>query len=134
MMMGEALRLAQLEVLGAAPRCDVDDAGSLIHGHLVPRHDPVLDPEPGSRSSKGPRKRQPTMVLPGRRLGRTVVGVAVDRHPLAVGSPPVLLVGVDRRRHVGREVHGVVVQTTSDSPSRSSSGSRTNRDGSVFSW
>jgi hypothetical protein len=35
-------RLAQLEVLGAAARGDVDDAGPLLLADLVPRHDDVL--------------------------------------------------------------------------------------------
>ena len=35
-------RLAELEVLGAAARGDVDDAGPLVLADLGPRHDPVL--------------------------------------------------------------------------------------------
>ena len=33
----------QLEVLGARPRRDVNDAGALVERDLVPRNDPVHD-------------------------------------------------------------------------------------------
>ena len=51
----QALALAQLEVLAAAARRDVDDAGSLLERDLVPGDDPVLDVarEAGS-SANGP--------------------------------------------------------------------------------
>ena len=40
---GEAVLLAEREVLLAAARRDVDDAGALLVGDLVPRDDAVLD-------------------------------------------------------------------------------------------
>ena len=58
----QAERLAELEVLGAAARRDVDDAGALVLADLVPGHDPVLVAGLGcerrrwtaGRSSNGP--------------------------------------------------------------------------------
>ena len=39
----QVVRLAEVEVLGAAARRDVHDPGALVHRHLVPADDAVLD-------------------------------------------------------------------------------------------
>ena len=39
---GQPERFAELVVLGAGARCDVDDARPLVLADFVPRHDPVL--------------------------------------------------------------------------------------------
>ena len=52
---GKVVYAGQLEILGAAPRCDVDDAGALIHRDLVPTDDAVLDarrPRAGGRRAR----------------------------------------------------------------------------------
>ena len=41
---GQVVDARELEVLRAAARGDVDDAGALVDGHLVPRDDAMLDP------------------------------------------------------------------------------------------
>ena len=87
----QAERAAELEVLAAAARRDVDDAGALLERDLVPRDDPVLDARAraevverarGSAGRRAPR--------PGRAASKRLVRVARDGDPLAVLAQAVL--------------------------------------------
>ena len=99
----QVVHARELEVLGAAPGRDVDDAGALVERDLVPRDHAVLDGRaaargrrtaPGSAARRAPR-RGPAHVR--------LVRVARDRDPLAVLAQAVLGVGLDRGRDVRRQ-------------------------------
>ena len=122
----QVVHARELEVLGAAARRDVDDAGALVERDVVPRDHAMLDGAAGPSSSNGPS------VAPADELARRCSvsanvssRIARDGDPLAVRAPAVLGVGLTAAATFAGSVHGVVVQMTSDSPGRSSSGKRT---------
>ena len=131
---GEAVLARQLEVLAAAARRDVDDARPLVERDLVPRDDAMLDP------GRGGEVVERALVASGRRAPspRTVrVARSSGKRSRATQAPSSRRMysasGLTAAATFAGSVHGVVVQTTSDSPSRSRSGRRTKTDGSVLS-
>ena len=102
----QVVHLRQLKVLAAAPRRDVHDPRSLVHRDVLPGDDAVLD--------RGRRRQlvERAAVAPADELrapeplDEDVLGVELHGHPLAVFAPPVLLLGVHRRRDVRRHRPG----------------------------
>ena len=131
----QAERPAELEVLAAAAGRDVDDAGALLERDLVPRHDAVLDRRArarGRRTARGSAgRRAPRPDAPHEPLVRDS---ARPRTHSPFSRRPYSASGLTAAATFAGSVHGVVVQTTTDSPGRSSSGKRTKSDGSLFSW
>ena len=70
-----------------------------------------------------------------RAFDERVVRIARDRDPLPELAEAVLGVAYSTAAATfAGSVHGVVVHTTIDSPGSSTSGKRTNSEGSVLSW
>ena len=122
----EVVEEAELEVLLAGARCDVDDAGSLLERDLVPRDDPVVDL--AARAEVVER----TAVAKTHELfsAGPMVGIARrDTCATATHSPfsrrPYSASGLTAAATFAGNVQGVVVQTTRDSFGRSRSGKRT---------
>jgi hypothetical protein len=92
----------ELEVLGAAARRDVDDAGALVHRDLVPGDHAVLDRRPRRERVEGAVVVEPDELRAGDGLDEPLVREARGQHPLAVGAAPVRLLRVNR----GGDVRG----------------------------
>ena len=97
---GEVVDTAELEVLLPRSGSDVDDAGPLLERDLVPRDHAVLDVRCGRQVVERPAVAEADELRSRGGLDERLVGVARGRNPLAVLAPPVLGVGLDRRRDV----------------------------------
>ena len=102
----EVVEEAELEVLLAGARCDVDDAGSLLQRDLVPRDDPVVDLAARTEVVERTAVAKTHELLSAGSMVELLVGIPGDCDPLAVLAPPVLRIGLDRRRDVRRQRPG----------------------------
>ena len=103
---GKVVDAAELEVLLAGARRDVDDPGSLLERDLVPGDHPMLDLTAGTEVVEGaPVAKTDELLATGTTL-ESLVGVPCDRDPLAVLAQPVLRIGLDRRGDVRRQRPG----------------------------
>ncbi len=100
---GEVLHLAQVEVLAAAARRDVDEAGALVRRDLVPHDHPVSHLAPGAEVVEGTGVAPAHELAAQERLHDLLVAGPLDTDPVAVGQPPVPGGRLDGHRHVGRE-------------------------------
>ncbi len=96
----EILRLRELEVLAAAARSDVDDAGALVHRHVLPRDHAMLDRRARRQVVEWAAVAPTDELRAAQPLDVGVVGEELDGHPLAVLPATVLLLGMDGRRDV----------------------------------
>ena len=100
----QVLALAELEVLGAAARRDVDDAGALVERDLVPRdRRGARRPRPAAGCRTGPCSASRRAPTPRLALLERLVRIARDGDPLAVRAPAVLAVGLHGGRDVRRQ-------------------------------
>ena len=114
------LRAADVEVVRAERRRDVDDAGAVVHRDEVGRDHGVgvLDVrDTAARSARRPgraarRSSRRSLVAQGRGRERLARRSAARRPARPRRSRP----AVDRRPALDGSVHGVVVHTTSDAP------------------
>jgi hypothetical protein len=97
---------AELEVLLAGAGRDVDDARPLLEGDLVPGNDPVVDLAAGAEVVERTAVANADELLAEGMPGEALVRIPRDGDPLAVLAPPVLGVGLDRRRDVRRQRPG----------------------------
>ncbi len=99
----QAERAAELEVLAAAARGDVDDARALLERHLVPGDDAMLDA--GARRERVERAAvaQPHELGAGGAADEHVVGKPRGEHPLAVLAETVLALRIHGRGDVRRQ-------------------------------
>ena len=87
-------------------------------------------PSCAGKWSNGPLVLQPDELRAALALLEMLLRIAVDRDPLADVVPrPYSASGLTAAATFAGSVHGVVVQTTSDSPSRPRNGKRTKSDG-----
>ena len=99
----QVVHLRELEVLAAAAGRDVDEAGALVHRHVVPRDDAVLDLRPWSEIVERSLVPPTDELVATQTLDERVVRVQLDGDPLAVLAAAVLLVGMHGDRDVGGE-------------------------------
>ena len=128
---GQALALAQLEVLRAAARRDVDDARALVDADVVPRDHARLHlglrRKAGERAVVGPpdELRAPCAAHDPVAAAEDGLG-ALRRRPTTRPGPASTATysasGFTAAAQFAGSVHGVVVHTTSASPSASASG------------
>ena len=119
----QVVQLAELEVLTPAPGRDVDESRPLVHRDVLPWDDAVFDLRAGREIVER------TLVAPADELvaRRRSTKVSSAFSSTATHSPfsrrPYSLSGCTATATLAGSVHGVVVQMTSDSPSRSAAGS-----------
>ena len=107
----EVVHLRELEVLATAPGSDVHDPRALVHRHVVPRDHAMLDRRARAEIVERPAVAPADKLRAPQLLDERVVGEELDRDPLAVLAPAVLLVGmhgggdVRRQRPRGRRPH-----------------------------
>ena len=110
----------------------MDDAGSLVERDLVPGDHAVLEAARRRQVVERALVRQPDEL---RARAAPILERLVRVARAATHSPfslrPYSASGMTAAATFAGSVHGVVVQTTSDSPGRSTSGKRTKSDGSV---
>ena len=94
---------AELEVLAAAAGRDVNDAGSLVHRHVLPRDDAVLDLGAWRQVVEGAPVAPPDELAPRHALDEDVLGEELHRDPFAAFTTAVFLVGMHRGGDVGRQ-------------------------------
>ena len=97
----EAERPAELEILLAAARRDMDDAGAFLQRDAVPGDDLVLDLRGGRQMVEGALVPQPEQLLPAGHPHRSRVRKALAGDPFIPLAQDVFGLGVDRGRHVG---------------------------------
>jgi hypothetical protein len=113
----------ELEVLGAAPGRDVDDARALLEGYLLPGDDAMLKTRGGREVVEGTFVAQADELGAAGALAKRRLRVPRDGDPGAVLAESVIRIRLDR----GSDVR----QTASACPGQSASGNLTKRDGSV---
>ena len=86
----QLVHAAQLEVLGARARRDVDDARALVERDVVPRDDAVLDVRQCREVVEGAAIGASHQLLAQHSLDEVRVRPALDGVPLALSSAPVL--------------------------------------------
>ena len=106
----QAVHLAQLEVLGAGPRSDVDDARALALADILPGDDPVLHPGLNAELVEGAMVPEANQRLPRKLLQHRVLSPQCRHAPLGqnqrlvlLPNPDVRQVRVHRRRDVGAQ-------------------------------
>src|SRR5206468_11566832 len=88
-----------------------------------------VTPASAARWSNGPSYSSPTSSAPGTVRTSLASGLRDTAHHSPSSVRPYSASGLTAAATLAGSVHGVVVQTTNDSPSRSLSGKRTNSDG-----
>jgi hypothetical protein len=112
----------ELEVLAAAARGDVDDPRALLDRDLVPRDHPVLDLAPG-RGRRTARGSAADELLAADALAKRSSGYRATATHSPFSRRPYSASGLTAAATFAGSVHGVVVQTTSDSPAGRAAGS-----------
>ncbi len=98
--------LAQVEVLGACARRDVDDAGAVVERDVVPRNHTVRDVRDRGQMVERPLVLEPDEIGAAHALHEMVLGITRDGDPLAVVALAVLGLRVHSGGNIGRQRPG----------------------------